>query len=90
MGVLSVSPSLPRQGWVTGCVSEQMEFRENPAHDAAFRNSHRHDEMGEGGEQLYTKNFPCCWIGTLWNDSALVSLGRLRPLALLRWDSQDC
>lgn len=48
------------------------------------------DEMGEGGEQLYTGNSSLFSHRDTLNDSALVLLGRLKPLALLRWDSPGC
>lgn len=44
-------------------------------------------EQGKKGISFTPGILPCCHTG---NDSAPVWLGRMRPLAVLGWDSQGC
>lgn len=47
-------------------------------------------KWGKEGNSFRLGILPSCQTGALWNDSAPVLLGRLRPLDLLGWDSQGC
>lgn len=79
-------------GWsrLTGCLAEQTEFRENPAHVAASEVATDMMKWGKEQNSLTPGILPSCRAGTLCCDSALDSLGRLRPLALHKWNSQGC